>query len=425
MSINSLRFVLILVATIFVSSRCNAQQPADKSAVESSHPKVAGIATVVRKNSHADVIIGRLLRGYSLNDQQPRPGLRLTSLFVDQVQKSDLSREWFGIYGFPIAVSVTGTLTSDSNTLIVDGVLLVAEHGDYEKSATGNKQFPKRRLFGEVAKAFEAAGRSVPVFSDKHLADNWTDAKWIYDRAKELKVPLMAGSSLPVLWRYPPVDTRRDSKIEEIVAVSYGSLDAYGFHALEMVQCLVERRAGGESGVRSVQCLTGDEVWKARDAGRFSSQLYEATVDQLPVKRWIKRNKTLEESVREPVLWMVEYRDGLKASILTLNGAATCWTAAWKYAGDDRIESTRFQVQEERPFGHFTFLVQGFEKMIKTGNPTWPVERTLLTSGILDALLTSKLNGGENLPTPWLDVRYTSDYEWKQPPEPPVEVTSK
>lgn len=424
MSINSLHFVLILVATIFVSSRCNAQQPADKSAVESSHPKVAGIATIVRKNSHADVIIGRLLRGYSLNDQQPRPGLRLASLFVDQVPKSDLSREWSATYGFPIAGSVTGTLTPDANTLIVDGVLLVAEHGDYERSATGNKQFPKRRLFGEVAKAFEAAGRSVPVFSDKHLADNWTDAKWIYDRAKELKVPLMAGSSLPVLWRYPPVDTRRDSKIEEIVAVSYGSLDAYGFHALEMVQCLVERRAGGETGVRTVQCLTGDAVWKARETGRFSSQLYEATVDRLPVKRWIKRNKTLEESVREPVLWIVEYRDGLKASILTLNGAATCWTAAWKYAGEDRIESTRFQVQEERPFGHFTFLVQGFEKMIETGKPTWPVERTLLTSGILDALLTSKLNGGEKLPTPWLDVRYTSDYDWKQPPEPTDEAAS-
>lgn len=425
MSISTLRFVFFLVATIFVSSQCNAQQPADKPAVESSYPKIAGIATVVRKNSHADVIIGRLLRGYSLNDQQPRPALRLTSLFVDQIPKSDLSREWAATFGFPIANSVPGTLTSEANTLIVDGVLLVAEHGDYERSATGNKQFPKRRLFGEVAKAFEAAGRSVPVFSDKHLADNWTDAKWIYDRAKDLKVPLMAGSSLPVLWRYPPVDTRRDSKIEEIVAVSYGSLDAYGFHALEMVQCLVERRTGGETGVRSVQCLTGDAVWKARQAGRFSLQLYEATVDRLPVKRWINRSKTLEESVREPVLWLVEYRDGLKASILTLNGAATSWTAAWKYAGETKVESTEFRVQEERPFGHFTFLVQGFEKMVETGKPTWPVERTLLTSGILDALLTSKLNGGEKLATPWLDVRYTSDYEWKQPPEPTVEATSK
>lgn len=425
MRISSLQCFILVATLSFATCQCHAQQPTPGSTEVASLPKIAGITTVFRKNSHAEVIIGRLIRGCSLNDEGPRPALTLTSLFTDQVPKSDLSRAWGTQYGFPIVDSVNEALTHGSKTLNVDGVLLVAEHGDYEKSATGNKQFPKRRLFGEVARAFEKAGRSVPVFSDKHLADNWDDAKWIYDRAKELKVPFMAGSSLPVLWRYPPVDTRRSSNIEEIVAVSYGSLDAYGFHALEMVQCLVERRAGGETGVRSVQCLTGDEVWEARDAGLFSSQLYEAPVDRLPVKRWTKRNKTLEESVREPVLWMVEYRDGLRASILTLNGAATCWTAAWKYAGEKRIESTRFQVQEERPYGHFTFLVQGFEKMIETGKPTWPVERTLLTSGILDALLTSKLNGGEKLATPWLDVRYTSDYEWKQPPEPTVEATSK
>jgi hypothetical protein len=424
MRIPSLQCFLLAGMLVFTTCRCDAQQSERDSTKVASHTKIAGITTVFRKNSHAEVIIGRLIRGYSLDDEGPRPALTLDSLFADQFPKSDMSREWSAQYGFSIVDSVNAALTNGSKMLNVDGVLLVAEHGDYERSETGNKQFPKRRLFGEVAKTFEAAGRSVPVFSDKHLADNWVDAKWIYDRAKELNVPLMAGSSLPVLWRYPPVDTRRDSKIEEIVAVSYGSLDAYGFHALEMVQCLVERRPGGETGVHSVRCLIGDEVWKARAAGQFSEQLFQATLDRLIQKRWEKRNKTLEESVREPVLWMIEYRDGLRASVLILNGAVANWTAAWKYAGEERIESTRFQVQEERPFGHFTYLVKGFEKMVETGKPTWPVERTLLTSGVLDALLTSKLRDG-TITTPWLDVRYTSDYEWKQPPEPSIEATSK
>lgn len=420
----SLRLFLIPVTLLLLSCRGNAQQPVDVSATAKPAPRIAGVTTVFRSNSHAEVIIGRLVRGYSLNDRGPRPNLQLASLFTDQVPQSDISREWSRTYGFPIAGSVTRSLTREGNTLNVDGVLLVAEHGDYEDSITGNKQFPKRRLFAEIANVFESSNRSVPVFSDKHLADNWADAKWIYDRAKELDVPLMAGSSLPVLWRYPPIDTRRDAKIEEIVAVSYGSLDAYGFHALEMVQCLVERRAGGETGVRSVQCLTGDAVWEAREAGRFSAQLFDATLNRQTVKRWEQRKKTLEESVREPVLWLIEYRDGLRASILTLNGAATTWTVAWKYADEDRIESTRFQVQEERPYGHFTFLVQGFEQMVRTGKPAWPVERTLLTSGILDALLTSKLHDSEKLPTPWLDVRYSSDYDWRQPPEPTADARS-
>jgi hypothetical protein len=418
MKLQTLRCGVSMVLFVLASGLCAAQEKQSGKADEKSLPNIAGVTTVLRKNSHAEVIIGRLVRGYALNDQGPRPGLKLASLFTDQVPESDISREWSKTYGFPIVDSVGKALTLDTDSLNVDGVLLVAEHGTYEKSATGNTMYPKRRLFGQVAETFRSSGRSVPVFIDKHLADNWKDAKWVYDQAKELKVPLMAGSSLPVLWRYPPIDTRRDAKIEEIVAVSYGSLNGYGFHALEMVQCLVECRAGGETGVRHVQCLTGDAVWEARKAGRFSKQLFEATLDRQNSKRWEKRNKTLEESVREPVLWMVEYRDGLRASVLTLNGAVADWTAAWKYAGEDRIESARFQVQEERPYSHFTYLVKGFEKMMETGKATWPVERTLLTSGILNALLRSQVNGDQRLDTPWLDVRYTSDFNWTQPPEP-------
>jgi hypothetical protein len=418
MRVQTLTCVISICLFIFASGLSIAQETKSGNVDQEALPNIAGVTTVLRKNSHAEVIIGRLVRGYSLDDQGPRPGLKLASLFTDQVPESDISREWSKTYGFPIVDSVGKALTLGTDSLNVDGVLLVAEHGKYEKSATGNTMYPKRRLFGEVAETFRSSGRSVPVFIDKHLADNWKDAKWVYDQAKELKVPLMAGSSLPVLWRYPPIDTRRDAKIEEIVAVSYGSLNGYGFHALEMVQCLVERRAGGETGVRSVQCLTGDAVWEARKAGRFSEQLFEATLDRLNQKRWQKRNKTLEESVREPVLWIVEYRDGLRASVLTLNGAVADWTAAWKYAGEDRVESARFQVQEERPYSHFTYLVKGFEKMMETGKATWPVERTLLTSGILNALLRSQVNGDERLDTPWLDVRYSSDFNWTQPPEP-------
>ena len=61
-------------------------------------------------------------------------------------------------------------------------MLLVAEHGEYPKSKTGQTVYPKRRLFSQVLDGFDRSGRVVPVFIDKHLADNWPDAKWATTR---------------------------------------------------------------------------------------------------------------------------------------------------------------------------------------------------------------------------------------------------
>ena len=51
------------------------------------------------------------------------------------------------------------------------------------RETIGSIQYPKRRLFGEIVKVFEASGRVVPVFSDKHLEDDWADIAWFYGEA--------------------------------------------------------------------------------------------------------------------------------------------------------------------------------------------------------------------------------------------------
>ena len=104
----------------------------------------------------------------------------------------------------------------------------------------------------------------------------------------------MAGSSLPVLWRYPPADVRAQAPLKEIVAVSYHRLDAYGFHALEMVQSLVERRAGGETGVHSVRCIEGSAVWEAAREKQFDRSLLDAALARLR-ERPLPEGKTVEE----------------------------------------------------------------------------------------------------------------------------------
>ena len=408
---NAMKLFTLLVAVLWA-----ARLAADEATDQPAKKKIAAVVTVYNHNSHADVIVSRLLEGYTLDGQGERPALELVSLYVDQVPATDKSRQLAARYGFKLCDRVADALTLGSDTLAVDGVLLVAEHGDYPVSSTGQVVYPKRRLFGEIAEVLRKSKRGVPIFIDKHLADNWQDAKWIYDTARELNAPLMAGSSLPTLWRYPPADVERGTKLREIVGVSYHSLDAYGFHGMEMVQCLAERRADSETGVKTVQCLTGPAVWQAGKDGLYDQRLLDEALVRLRDRRG--GDKPLSEVVPEPVLFHWEYHDGLKANLLTLNGAVAEWSVAWRDA-DDRVGSTLFWTQEARPVMHFTYLVKGAEAMFQTGRPSWPVERTLLTSGMLDALLISKQRANTRLETPWLAVSYQTDWQWREPPPPP------
>lgn len=379
--------------------------------------RIAGVVTAYYTRCHADVIVSRILKTETLDGKGRQYPLELVSLYTDQVHERDISRELAAKYEFPIYPTIAETLTLGTGELAVDGVLLVAEHGTYEKSPTGNTQYPKRRMFEEIVKVFEQSGRVVPVYVDKHLADNWEDAKWIYDTAQRLKIPLMAGSSLPVAWRRPAADIDQKARLEEIVAVSYHTLDSYGFHALEYVQCLAEKRLGGNAGIVAVQCLSEDEVWKALDDGRVDAKLFEMAYELLPRK--LNRKRTIREAARSPSLFILEYADGLKAYIFTLNRVAGAWTSAWRYA-DGRREGSYFELQKPPPYMHFGLLMAGIEKMLLTGQPTWPAERTLMTSGALDALLISKSEGGKRRETPYLNFAYDCDWRWRQPPEPPV-----
>jgi hypothetical protein len=380
-------------------------------------PRVAVITTVWRHNAHADVLGSRPVQGYTLDGQGEFPKLKLVSAYVDQFPDNDMSRSLAKEHGFTIYDSVAGALTLGTDKLAVDGILLICEHGDYPKSETGSIQYPKRRLFGEIIKVFEKTGRVVPVFSDKHLEDDWNDISWFYGEAQRLKIPLMAGSSLPTTWRHPAADVARDQPLKEIVAIGYGPLDAYGFHALEMVQCLAERRKGGETGVKNVRCLTGDAVWQAAEQKLFDRNLLDSAVARFREKP-LPAGTKIEDVAKNSSLFVLDYHDGLRASIFMADRFVGDFAVAWRYA-DGRTTSTCFWLQDGRPYMHFSYLLKGVEEMIHTGQPTWPVERTLLTSGLLDALLQSRHRGGAPVDTPHLNISYKSDWNWQMPPPPP------
>lgn len=363
---------------------------------------VAAVITEYRTNTHADVIIGKILAGF---DQQggPGPALQLVSLFTDQVPKGDLSRGLAEKYGFQIVPTIDAALTLGTDRLQVAGVLSIGEHGNYPYTPdTKQHMYPRRRFFDAIAETFRRVGQVVPVFNDKHLAYRWSDAKHMFETAASMKIPLMAGSSLPVTWRRPAVSLPLGCEIEDGFAVGYGGLEAYGFHAIETLQCMVERRAGGESGVAAIRVLQGEEIARARDRGDWSQELFAAALGTMPGAP----TADLKRLRPNAAFYQLEYRDGLKATVAMADGIASQFAFAARLRGQPKPVATWFELEDGKPFGHFAHLLRAIEHMIVTGQPAYPAARTLLTTGVLDAVMHSMADGGQRRETPELDVQY-------------------
>ena len=364
--------------------------------------KIAAIITSYYPRSHADVIATKFMVGFPTDTGLIQPQTHLASMYIDQKHPNDIGFELSDQHEVPIYPSVVQALTLDGNDLAVDGVLLIGEHGNYAYNELGQHLYPRRYLFEQICGVFATSGRSVPVFCDKHLSYNWSDANWMYQRAKTLKIPLMAGSSLPLCWRHPYLEHPTETPITSALTIGYGGTESYGFHSLEAIQCMVERRAGGEKGVVSVQTLTGSNVWKAGNQGLWDLELARSA------------SKTIEnhhegtlESTTNPTLFLIEHQDELKSAVLMLS------TVGFAYACrvGSEIQATEFYLQQDNPYGHFSYLGLNIEQMFLSNKPQYPTERTLLTTGILEIAIQSLHRGGIRLDTPHLSHLSYQSYE--------------
>ena len=381
---------------------------------------VAAVVTAYERGLHADVLIGKILEGWEQKGG-PRPLLTLSSMYVDQFTDRDMARAMAKKYDVPIFDTIEGAVTVGGNSIPVDGVISIGEHGTYPRNEKGQVLHPRRRFFKGITDAFEKYGRVVPVFNDKHLGPVWKDAKWMYDRARELKVPFMAGTSMTVGYRKPQIEIPMGCEIEAAVGVGYSGLDIYGSHALDFFQWHAERRKNAEHGVARVRCLEGAAVWKAMDEGIVSQEAFDAALAAVPHSDGDVRKQ------KNVTLFLFHYTDGLTGAVVMLPGFSRGTSIALKLRENKEIIATRFDERTEPRYPHFAWLLKGIERMVHTGEPSYPVERTLLSSGILDRALTSRIKGYRELRTPELEINYTAvDYPWAPKPKltshPPVDM---
>ncbi|MEX2264089.1 MAG: hypothetical protein WD696_19200 [Bryobacteraceae bacterium] len=372
-------------------------------AVQTAPPKrLAAVITEYRQLSHADVIVGKYLEGYNHDDQPPYPRSKVVSLFTEQVPQNDLSRDKARKYNVPIYPTVRGALTLGTGKLAVDGVILIGEHGAYPSNDKGQKLYPRYEMFLKVTDVFRENRRSVPVYTDKHLSWDWHQARRMVEISRELKFAFMAGSSIPVAYRVPAHDVPYGARLKHAVVISFGGLESYGFHGLEGLQALIERRAGGETGVAAVQCLEDAGCWNFLDENGWARKLFDAALSRSESRK----PGAPRDLVKRPAAFLVEYRDGTAGVVFQMPGLVEEWLGAVEIEGQAEPFSVLFKLQRFGVRHHFGCLVQNMETMFETGNPPYPVERTLLTSGVLDFLLESRKRGHVRLETPELGVQY-------------------
>lgn len=364
--------------------------------------KIAALSTTYHVRSHSDNFITRFLEGYWIGEEYYPPPCDIVSLYVDQIHDADISGRLAKTYGFRTSPTIADALTLGTGELAVDGVLQIVEHGDYPENDKMQKLYPRYEFMQQVVDVFKKSGRSVPFFNDKHLYYDWEKAKWMYDQSRELGFPMMAGSSVPVTFRRPELDFPLDTDFEDALAIRGGWVADGGiFHGLELLQCYTERRKGGETGVRSVQLVEGDAVWKAADEGRWSRELLTAALSR---GRKVRPGRP-EEVVPNPVACFLEYNDGFKATALFLGGMVIEGLVAFRVKGNPEIQSGLSYGPIENS-NNFSPLVHAIAGMYTRGETPYPVERTLLTTGALSFLMESRHQGHKTIETPMLDINY-------------------
>jgi hypothetical protein len=360
----------------------------------------------------------RFLVGYPIGGRWHHPPLDVVAAYVDQQPANDLSVSRSQEFGFPIYPTIAETLRQGGDKLAVDAVLIIGEHGKYDKTEFGQTKYPRYEFFKQVTDVFRQDGQTTPVFNDKHLSWNWEWAKEMYDIAQELGFPFTAGSSLPVTWRMPAVDLPHGAEVEELMCVAMGSIDSYDFHALEVIQCMAERRRGGESGVVSVQGLRGDAVWQAMDSGSWSAGGFDPELFQSCLSRShtlaqpetfshrLPTTDQMRQWVKEPVAYRFRYADGVHATMLLMNGLVGDFTFAAKLKGESQPLSTLFHLPPNPNVVYSASLMSKEEETFLTGKSPYPIERTLLTTGLVEAGVRSLGSGQVELATPHLAIRY-------------------
>ncbi|CAM3954951.1 hypothetical protein SAMN06265348_104173 [Pedobacter westerhofensis] len=356
--------------------------------------------------SHADWIITKLLDGYWWEGAHTPSRVEVVAIYIHQLPESGLGQKVAKTKNIPIFKTVGEAVTLGGKELAVDGVVIVAEHGEYPTNLKGQWMLPRWWIYQQVIRVFEQSKRSVPIFNDKHLSYNWDEAKWMFDKSRELNFPLTGGSSIPVFYRTPEIELANDTPIRASILVGDTADEGALFHCVDLLQAFVERRKGGETGVKSVQCIRGPETWAWVERTAWAAKLLES------VRKKFEFTPGHFQEMERPNVCIIEYNDGTVAAVISAK------SAAWTYAAEIEKQDQPALVSIlgwPGPFAQYhasNAQPHWITEMMVTKKEPFNAERLLLSTGIVSYNMESNWENGKYSPvgrrikTPFMNISY-------------------
>ncbi len=360
--------------------------------------------------SHADWIVTKLLDGYWWQGAHTPSRVDVVSVYIHQLDTSLLGQKVCRAKNIPIFKTAGEAVTLGGKELAVNGVVIVAEHGNYPTDLKGHWLLPRWWIYQQVMRVFEQSKRSVPVFNDKHLSYNWDDAKWMFNKSRDLHFPLSGGSSIPFYFRKPEIELAIDTPIRNSIVVGGASDEGAISHCIDVLQAFVDRRRGGETGVKSVQSIRGPETWQWVERTAWAANLLEA----------VRKNFDLPpghfQKGRQSNVCVVEYNDGTGGAVLS--GSDVGWTYAGEIEGqkDPTIVSMLGWPGPVSQYHAANAHEHWLTEMMVTGKEPYNAERLLLSTGIVNHYMESNWQNGRYSPvgrrieTPYMNMSYRSTH---------------
>lgn len=356
--------------------------------------KIAVITDRFALGTPVQELLDRALVGFPMDGVFRRPDLREVVLFASEGANEHVKRR-VDDYGLKTTASAEAALEGAA-------AAIVAQQGS---------------SFALLPSVLDRAAAGTRVFYHGVPGRSLREGRQLAQVAKARNVFLLcSATALPVTWRLPQVDLPMHQPVREALIVVQGKAGQAELEALEGLLPLVERRGGGEGGVKSVTRLDATSLWPAGEKdGFWSKDLLAAAISRSdsPLGDPERDGRTQDlfgmglvpKLARDPRGWVLEHDRGMRSTILVLDGVVRDFNFAVRMGDGEVISAQLYRPPGHREFDRLAAVVEDF---FDTGRAPWPVERSLLIAGLLEVFRSQRyLPVGERLATPELaGIRY-------------------